>query len=273
VITLASAIEILTCNPVHDDVIDSRVSQRAAYLHSVYGEKNAVIMGDYLFSRAFRLASDYAEKENALSIAQVVSRICEGEMHQNVRRYNASVSKREYLRRIMVKTALLFLLCCHIGAEESSCDPEVAMHLRMFGYNIGMGFQIIDDILDLTAREEVLGKPVGTDIREGYIPFPYLCDGERRWKPLTPPLAKATFPLFSAKNHQDIERCGGIERARKDAELYTVRALRECSLLPPCIFRDALEEAAKNLLSVAIDPVDPAGSMTGEKEELWNMYW
>lgn len=250
-ITLASAIEILhMATLVHDDVIDrSAVRRGLPTLHTVYGEKNAVIMGDYLFSRAFRLASDYAEKENALSIAQVVSRICEGEMHQNVRRYNASVSKREYLRRIMGKTALLFLLCCHIGAEESSCDPEVAMHLRRFGYNIGMGFQIIDDILDLTAREEVLGKPVGTDIRDGVYTLPLIYAMENDDGSLSHRLSRKRHSRSSVRKIiRDTERCGGIERARKDAELYTVRALRECSLLPPCIFRDALEEAAKNLL-------------------------
>ncbi len=251
VVSLSAAVEMLhMATLVHDDMIDnSPVRRGRPTLHTLHGEKNAVIMGDFLFSRAFRMAASYSEKENALNLAQVVSRICEGEIRQNTGRYDAGIGVREYRRRIMGKTALLFSLCCHIGARESSCDPEVAMRLRRFGYNIGMGFQIIDDILDFTGTEEAIGKPVGADVRDGVYTLPLLYalekdSGGLRRELAGRPASKRGIRRIIRKT-EDLE---GIKRARQDAAQYTERALRECGLLPQSGFRDALEETAQKLL-------------------------
>ncbi len=250
--TLAGALEMFhMATLIHDDVIDeSAVRRGRPSAHVRFGKKEAILMGDFLFSKTFMLVAQYATMETAKMLSQAVSRICTSEIAQNTELFNTAITPRKYLHRIMGKTALLFSLSCFIGASESKCKPQVTQLLRRIGYNIGMAFQIIDDILDYTSDEKSLGKPVGSDLLQGNYTLPLICalgrDGGRLKKVL------ADHPYDPAKIAQIIsliKENGGIEAARVYAESYTARALREISLLNDCESKIHIERLTKEMLS------------------------
>ena len=234
--SLAAAVELLhLATLIHDDVIDDSPCRRGvAALHTKIGRKNAVLAGDYLFTQCFTLAARYASTENARILAKAVSRICSSEISQAEKAFEFHTSIRQYLRRITGKTAALFSLSCFIGAAEGGSSREVAGILSRVGYNLGIAFQITDDILDYRGKREEIGKPVGTDIKEGIVTLPliYALQNDRgmRKKMLRQP------PFSSRRLHHIITRvaaCGGVTRAEQEAERYTRRAMHEINRLPP----------------------------------------
>jgi heptaprenyl diphosphate synthase len=249
---LAAAIEILhTATLIHDDVIDDSPLRRGLpSVHMRYGKKDAVLIGDFLLSRCFLLAAEYTTPQNAINLGKVISVICAMELDQDADRFHPSLSIRSYFRKIIGKTALLFSLACHVGASEAKAPSTVTERLRRIGYNIGMAFQIIDDILDYTGNETEIKKPVGNDLRSGLVTLPLICalqkdvDGE-----LARLVQPDTFP------HSDIQRIlvltktlGGIDAARLYAQRFTARALREIEQLPRGTAQQNMEQLAKKLL-------------------------
>jgi heptaprenyl diphosphate synthase len=175
--SLAACLEMLhMATLIHDDVIDESPTRRGKpTLHTNCGNRNAVLAGDFLLSRCFILAAKYTSPDNALALARVIAVICGQEIEQNSGRYIANFSMRHYFRKIMGKSATLFALSCHIGASEAKAPRGLASRLRRVGYNIGMAFQIIDDILDYAGDPEQVRKPLGNDIREGLVTLPLIC--------------------------------------------------------------------------------------------------
>ena len=176
--------------------------------------------------------------------------MCAMEIEQNSGRFSGSVSLRDYWRKIMGKSALLFSLACSVGAYEARASRETCGRLRRAGYNIGMAFQIIDDILDYTGSQDIVGKPLGTDISAGLVTLPLLCA-----LPLdTSGTLRAIFSrgTFTADESETIfslvRNCGGAEAAGVYAEQYTRRALREINALPPGKPRDMLDTLTRRLL-------------------------
>ena len=170
----AAAIEMLhMATLVHDDIIDEAAVRRGIQtLHALSGSRAAVLTGDWLFAGAFSLVAEFADMESARALASLVGRICAGEIRQSADRYRVDPSLRRYLRTIAGKTAVLFALSFHIGARESGCAPDVARLLRRLGYDLGMGFQIIDDILDFEGTTAQTGKPTGSDLAQGIFTLP-----------------------------------------------------------------------------------------------------
>jgi heptaprenyl diphosphate synthase len=255
--SLAACLEMLhTATLIHDDVIDESPTRRGEpAIHARYGNRNAVLVGDHLLSRCFLLAAEHCSAENALALARVMAVICGMEVEQNSDRYKPDLSLRRYLRKIMGKSALLFALSCHIGAAEAELDPALISRLRRTGYNIGMAFQIIDDILDYAGKEAAVRKPLGKDLAEGLVTLPLICalPGDRSGR-LRDFLAGNRFTGGPGQNPAApeiirlVRESGGIEGARAYAEKYTRRALREIAGLPPCPSRDMLEQLARRLL-------------------------
>ena len=167
-IRIAAAVEMLhMATLVHDDIIDAAPVRRGVpSLHALRGPRTAVLVGDWLFVSCFSLIADLAGHENARSLAHMVARICGSEISQSADKYVLNTSVRRYLRRIAGKTAALFALAFHVGAAESGCEAPLAGLLRRLGYNLGMGFQIIDDILDFTRDRSETGKPTGNDLSQ-----------------------------------------------------------------------------------------------------------
>jgi heptaprenyl diphosphate synthase len=252
-IHLAAALEMLhAATLIHDDIIDDSPLRRGLpTIHSKYGKKDAVLIGDFLLSRSFLLAAEHSSPEQALQLSKVISIICTMEIEQNTARFCFDKSIRKYFRKIMGKTALLFSLACYIGAHEANVSKPFTETLRRIGYNIGMAFQIIDDILDYSGNEKLVRKPLGIDLKAGIITLPLISALQ---KDSSGKLAK----LCNIKNihHTDfcgiinmVKELGGVESAELYAQKFTNRALQEIIKLPSSNSRDLLEQLTNTLLA------------------------
>jgi heptaprenyl diphosphate synthase len=251
-IHLAAALEMLhAATLIHDDIIDDSPLRRGLpTINSKYGKKDAVLIGDFLLSRAFLLAAEYSSPEQALQLSKVISIICTMEIEQNTSRFQFDNSLRKYFRKIMGKTAMLFSLACHIGAHEAKVSKPVTEMLRRIGYNIGMAFQIIDDILDYSGNEKQVRKPLGVDLKSGVITLPLIAalrkDSSGNLANLcnTQNLHNADFSGIIAM----VKDLGGIESSGVYARKFTNRALQEIMKLPSGYSRDLLEQLTNRLL-------------------------
>jgi heptaprenyl diphosphate synthase len=247
---LAAALEMLhMATLIHDDVIDDSPLRRGKpAVHTRFGKRDAVLIGDFLLSRSFILTAEYTSPQNALNLARLMASICTMEIEQNNDRFISNVSRRSYLRKIMGKSALLFSLACYSGASEAKASLKVCERLRRIGYNIGLAFQIIDDILDYSGNEELVGKPLGNDITAGLVTLPLIC---------ALPLNSALQEVFANKTFSPddgtrivnlVRESGGVEAAGKYAETYTNRAIRDIGTLPKGKHRDMLSQLTLQLL-------------------------
>lgn len=245
---IAAALELLhIATLIHDDVIDQADSRRGVQtLHNSIGIRRAILSGDFLFSRCFAIASRYASIENGRALSYAVGRICESEIDQSVELYDNSLGRRDYIRRIAGKTAALFLLAFHAGASESGQNRQQLMWSRRAGYNIGMAFQIIDDILDYSGDPRKTGKPRGGDLKNGILTLPLIYAIASSEKGELP-----SFPL-SSEDREDlitvVDRSGALDQARKDAARYTERAVSALLHFPDGEVRDELLSLSKKIL-------------------------
>ncbi|MDR0511568.1 MAG: polyprenyl synthetase family protein [Treponema sp.] len=248
----AAAIEMLhMATLIHDDVIDdSPVRRGLPSLHSRYGRKDAVLMGDFLLSRCFLLVSEYTSSQDAVTLAKAIAIICQMEIEQNNDRFRSSTSFRHYLRKIMGKSALLFSLACHTGAQQARVSDDVCQRLRRIGYNIGMTFQIIDDILDYSGDEKTVGKTLGNDIRSGLVTLPLLCALRMQGSEILKEIFSKDFFLQEQSNIilSQVRNLGGDKAALEVAGIYTKRALKDITALPPCDGKDILQSLTRRLL-------------------------
>jgi heptaprenyl diphosphate synthase len=249
---LAACLEMLhMATLIHDDVIDDSPLRRGLpAVHTRFGKQDAVLIGDYLLSRCFLLAAEYTSPEHALGLARVISVICVMEIEQNNDRFRSETSLRRYFRKIMGKSSMLFSLACYVGASEAKVSKELTQRLRRIGYNIGMAFQIIDDILDYAGDVEVVRKSLGNDIKSGLVTLPLICARRQDTTGTLDRLFSGAFfsPEDAGVILDLVRRSGGIEAARFYAETYTGRALREIGKLPVGKGRDMLEQLTRRLL-------------------------
>ena len=173
-IALAASVEFIhTATLLHDDVVDKSDLRRGlASANSVWGNKASVLVGDFLFSRAFQLMVE----DGSLAVLSILSEasavIAEGEVMQLVTANDTQTGETAYLDVIKAKTAQLFAAACRIGAVVAERPKVEEEALETFGMNLGIAFQVIDDVLDYSAKQATLGKTVGDDFREGKITLP-----------------------------------------------------------------------------------------------------
>lgn len=248
---LASVIEMLhMATLVHDDIIDdARTRRNKETIQSKYGKDYAVFMGDILFSRCFMMLSNNTSMENMKLLSEAIFDICTGEIEQFSSRYSKEVSVKKYLKRIAAKTAALFSISFYVGAYESECPAELINTLSNIGYDIGMAFQIIDDILDYTSEDILLGKPTGNDLKEGIYTLPLIFALKEGKDLLSPILLKANY------TDEDIniiinltKNLGGVEKAKSLAKRYTDRAFKKIDTLPECDSKKLLISFCEDLL-------------------------
>lgn len=256
VVPLAAACELVhTATLVHDDIVDESDSRRGRMAVQFYfGNSASVLMGDYLVVRAFGLVSGDPNRQLWSILVDTIARMCEGEVLQICVKGDTGIDVGVYETIIECKTALLIATCCRFGALVGESSPEVVEALAEFGYNLGMAFQIQDDILDFVGEEHQLGKPVGGDLREGKVTLPVIyalqdAPPEARQEllriygkasPLTPDeIALAT---------RIIEEAGGFERARQHAMDYILKGKRRLETLPPGEEREALQVLADHIV-------------------------
>jgi len=173
---LAACVEFIhTATLLHDDVVDdSKLRRGEASANALWGNKPSVLVGDFLFSRAFQLmvADGNLRVLEILSNASVV--IAEGEVLQLVTSNDTATSEQAYLEVIKGKTAALFAAACEVGGVVSDRPKKEQEALNSYGMNLGIAFQLIDDALDYSAKQEQLGKTIGDDFREGKITLPVI---------------------------------------------------------------------------------------------------
>lgn len=249
---LAAAIELLhIATLIHDDVIDVADTRRGVQtIHARYGSKDAVLAGDWLFSRCFRLASDSSSPDNARLLAALIGALCSEEIHQDLERFQWPRSVRNYLRKIAGKTAALFSLALRAGAIESKATGTVIQSLTRVGYDAGMAFQIMDDVLDYESSATDMRKPVAKDVREGLCTLPLILT-LRQEPSLLQRCLGGTSPDEDTVDLivQAVRESGALEAARGVAARYTDRSLQELSRLPAGKARDDLQVTIERLLT------------------------
>jgi len=226
-IQLATAIELIhTASLIHDDVIDNDTLRRGIpTINSKLGDTVSVILGDYLYSMVFKILADIGNIEVIRCVASTTSQMARGDLCQLQHQYNMELSEEKYLTINADKTASLMSCACRIGALcGTNLNGEVET-LTRYGRNLGMAFQIADDLLDFIAEEKILGKPLGSDIREGKITLPLICvmrEGDKKDKDWIESLSKSKQidkPTLS-RIKDIINHYNGIEYSFKKAEEY-----------------------------------------------------
>jgi heptaprenyl diphosphate synthase len=251
ILRVAAAVEMLhMATLVHDDIIDGAITRRGeATLHSLRGPRVAVLTGDWLLAASVSLVADLGTIDDARALARMVSRICGSEISQSTYRFVVHTSLRRYLRRIAGKTAALFALSFYAGAVEGRCSTQMCSILRRVGYTLGMGFQIVDDILDFNGAPAHTGKPTGRDLSQGIITLPTILglrrdDGRLAAAISRRPRSRRAF----ARAARLVADRGGLAGAREVAGDYARRSRREILRLPAGEPREALLAVTNALL-------------------------
>ena len=232
---------------VHDDAVDHSVLRRGMpTVNTVWGHQVAIIMGDYLYSRSVMEMTRLQRVDVIGVLAQAANAMTIGEMRQLVMHDGLDFTEEDYYRLISAKTASLMSAACELGAMVG--DPSYRAALRDYGYNVGMAFQIADDILDYAGTEDVTGKPTGQDLREHKVTLPLIValrqfDQEQRL------LVNALFGDPEPSDEQILrvmqatEALGGIDYSMKIAEEFAQAALDAIEKLPESGATTALVEA------------------------------
>jgi octaprenyl-diphosphate synthase len=173
---LASLVELIhTASLIHDDIVDNAGVRRGKEsVHAKWGPNITVLLGDYLYIKSIGLSLQSRHDRVTRLLADVTARMIEGELDEYALAGDARITEGQYLNIIENKTAVLFAACCRIGAILGLASPEEEEAVAAFGLNLGLTFQIIDDLLDFTGDPDVLGKPVLSDLAEGRITLPLI---------------------------------------------------------------------------------------------------
>jgi geranylgeranyl pyrophosphate synthase len=248
ILTLAAAIEMLhTATLVHDDLIDQSSLRRGLpTLNAQWNAGATVLTGDYIFARAANLAARTGSLPVMKGFSETLMTIVNGEINQLFAEPGL-VDRETYFERIYAKTASLFELATRGVGMIAQLTEEDTYHLSRYGYCTGMAFQIVDDVLDYVASEEILGKPVASDLRQGIITLPTLIyyeaekdDGELRALLRGEQLSDADFDRLVSR----IRRSGAVDLAMEEARFIVREGLDHLNSFPASGEREALENLA-----------------------------
>jgi geranylgeranyl pyrophosphate synthase len=246
---MAVGVELLhTASLVHDDIVDeSDTRHGGATLFARVGNALAVLVGDYLFAQAAQECVATGNLEVVRLFAETLGAMAQGQIDDANRQLGGrhgweSLSRERYYRTIGGKTASLFVLACQGTALLAGMRQAQVDGMRAYGENLGLAFQVVDDILDFTATEQELGKPVGSDLRQGTITLPVILMRDQQL---------ADGRLHGAFESEDVDlqvklvqESGAIQAAYAEAEALVGRALDSLAIIPRGIERDALEALA-----------------------------
>ena len=254
-VTYAAVVEFIhTATLIHDDIIDHAALRRGrTTLNHLWGNNLTVLLGDWIYTTAMRMALSHGRLEVVERLCGATLRMTEGELLAYERLGAVDLPVEEYFEIVDRKTAHLFAAACSIPALIPPQRPEAGQVLHRYGRALGVCFQLVDDLLDFTAREEELGKPVLSDLKEGKLTLPLILalprvDAARRRRVETV-LADRGFARVEPEEILElVEREGTIEEVRELAERYAAEAKGELEHFPPGDARDALEFAPDYLL-------------------------
>lgn len=239
---------------VHDDVLDEAdVRRRGPTINRLRGNETAVILGDYLFSSAYRLCSTLNSRHAALLIGETGMTLCAGELLQLNHRENFSIDEATYFEIVRRKTGSLIAVACRLGALEAGATQAQADRLSEMGLKLGVAFQIQDDLLDLTGDQDVVGKPLHRDVELGKLTLPVI----HHLASADPALRAKTLMLLSEQDHFSLadarrltlalETTGSIEHARECARTLVEQA--------KALLDDVPASPAKAVMQVMADHV------------------
>ena len=175
-LTLATVVEMVhMATLVHADVLDeAELRRKGATINHLRGNEAAVMLGDYLISHSYHLCASLDSQYASRLIAKTTNQVCEGELLQIDNRHNLDIDEQTYLTIITRKTAVLTAACCRLGATFAGADDETVRRMESYGLNLGIAFQIQDDLLDLLGDESAVGKTLGGDIEKGKLTLPMI---------------------------------------------------------------------------------------------------
>jgi octaprenyl-diphosphate synthase len=243
--TLAAAVEMIhTATLVHDDVLDeAELRRHVSTVNAGWGNKVSILLGDMLFTHAFHLASTVDGRACQI-IGEATNRVCAGELRQVSERGNLNLTETAYFAIVEGKTAALTECCGRLGALYSGASDEIANKLASFGRNLGLAFQIADDLLDLTGNEETAGKTLGTDLEQQKLTLPVIHCLNRLPSVEAEQLRGAilnTTDNLGKRVHAALERTQSLSYARRRAEEFSRLARQELECLPRTDCRVILE--------------------------------
>ena len=253
---LAAAVEFIhTATLLHDDVVDESDQRRGKpSANTVFGNQSSVLVGDFLFSRAFELMVEDGSIEVLRILSNAAAVITEGEVLQLSIQSKLETTLDQYLEVIAAKTAVLFAAACQIGPVIAGQPESVQNALKGYGHNLGMVFQIADDLLDYQADEVQLGKTVGDDFREGKMTSPVIyalqnasSDEKIFWKRTFEDHNQTENDLETAKNI--IKTHKADEKAFALAQSYVNKAITSLAILPASSLKTTLENLAQFALN------------------------
>jgi octaprenyl-diphosphate synthase len=253
IVDIAVGFELIhSATLIHDDINDGGNLRRGREtVYRKYGLHNAVITGDFLFVKAFSLGGKY-DREVVKTTSDACARLAEGEILQSRYRHTKDLTMDQYIEIMRRKTAEPLRAGAMVGAYLAGGSVEEIRCLGDYGVNLGVAFQIVDDILDFTGDESRTGKPVGTDLREGYLTLPSLLamkESEGVKKELTEMISQ------DGPSAEVVGRCvaavidsGAIEKAQAMAEYYGMEALQHLGCLPNTPYSEALRNLVSGVL-------------------------
>lgn len=242
IVPLAASLEIIhMATLIHDDIIDDTKTRRGSEtLHSMLGRDVAVYTGDFLFTRAFLLISDIAEIKLMKDVSKAMAYICEGEIDQNEQRYSKGTTIKQYLKRISGKTAALFAISLAAGGYKAGCSKNITNKLGVVGKDIGMAFQIIDDILDFTGSESSIGKPAFNDVIQGVYTLPIIFALNSKYKVETEEALDKMHSDGGESLRAVLKKAEVIEKTRGIALKYVEKARVKTLELPDTIGKEII---------------------------------
>ena len=246
-IHLGAVVEIIhAATLVHDDVIDDARTRRGRpSANAQWGNHTSVLAGDWLYMEAFQVALRERNFHVLDLLIGLTQMMVEGELLQLERIGRIEVTEADCMELVDRKTACLFSVCAKLGAVVSGADSQTEERLGDYAWNLGMAFQLVDDLLDFTSREKVLGKPVGNDLREGKVTLPLVyaleqASGEERRRVETilrdRNYDRVPFPQILAM----VERYQGIARVKERAQAFTEKARGIIGEFPESPYQRAL---------------------------------
>ncbi|ODT34330.1 MAG: octaprenyl diphosphate synthase [Hydrogenophaga sp. SCN 70-13] len=251
--TLAAVVEFIhTATLLHDDVVDESTLRRGrATANQTFGNAASVLVGDFLYSRAFQMMVDVNQMRVMEILSDATNVIAEGEVLQLMNMRDASIDEASYLRVIRSKTAKLFEASARLAPILAQADPAVEHACATYGQALGTAFQVIDDVLDYEGSADELGKNLGDDLREGKVTLPIIC-ALRAGNDAQRALIRDAIEHGRIENLPDIQRIilgtGALDTARAAAHAEAQRALDAAATLPSNPHQEALLQLAAALL-------------------------
>ncbi len=241
---------------IHDDIVDEAKTRRGSpTINALWGDKIAILLGDYYFAKTAGLIADINDNRVDRLFSDTVAMVCEGTIMEMMTAGRLDLSIETYYEKIEHKTACLIAACCKGGAIVSQASDEEIDLLHSYGMNLGIAFQIIDDILDYTEDQSTIGKPVGNDLRQGMVTLPLIYALQEQ-----PHNGhdQRVQPLLNGASHKEediravvdwVAQGYGVGQAHRDAYTYGDKARDALYHFPPSQDRDVLDELIDFVLS------------------------